>query len=95
MDDNTSPIVTSPPVVEISTPEYIDYFRVDGPYIRKRDNVQIIFLRTDKSVEVNVDTGEIIENNTSMVLPYNEELYNKLQLVLKEKGRIRRPLKKK
>ena len=95
MDDNTSPIVTSPPVVETSTPEYIDYFRVDGPYIRKRDNVQIIFLRTDSSVEVNVDTGEIIENNTSMVLPYNEELYNKLQLVLEKKGRIRRPLKKK
>ena len=94
MVDNNQPIVTSPPVVETSTPEYIDYFRVDGPYIRKRDNVQIIFLRTDSSVEVDVDTGEIIENNTSMVLPYNKELHEKLQTILDTKGRIRRVLKK-
>ncbi len=93
MDDNNQPIVTSPEV-ETSTPEYIDYFRVDGPYLRKRDNVQIIFLRTDKSVEVNVETGEIIDKSTSLVLPYNKELHEKLQTILDKHGRIRRPLKK-
>lgn len=94
MDDNNQPIVTSTPVVETSTPQYIDYFRVDGPYVRKRDNTQIIFLRTDNSVEVNVETGEITDNSNSLVLPYNEELYNNLQTILEKHGRIRRPLKK-
>ena len=87
MVDTIQPITTSAPTVD-STVKRIEYISCDGPYTRKRDNQPIFFCRQEKNVAFNLETGEIIDDTQSWMIPYTPERMQQVQDMISRIGYV-------
>ena len=89
MEDSIQPIVAT---TAVATPtNQVEYTRCDGPYSTK-DGRQLMFLRQERAVTFDVETGEIIDDTKSYGIPYSVEVKAQADAILAKFGKIVRKL---
>ena len=94
MVDTIQPIVTSP-AVDTTPAVKVEYISVDGPYTRKKDGAQIMFCRQERDVTFDLETGEMIDDTQSWMLPYTPEKMDAIQGMIAKFGKVYRTIQSK
>lgn len=94
MVDTIQPIVTSP-AVDTTPAVKVEYISVDGPYTRKKDGALIMFCRQERDVTFDLETGEMIDDTQSWMLPYTPEKMDAIQGMIAKFGKVYRTIQSK
>jgi len=94
MVDTIQPIVTSP-AVDTTPAVKVEYISVDGPYTRKKDGALIMFCRQERDVSFDLETGEMIDDTQSWMLPYTPEKMDAIQGMIAKFGKVYRTIQSK